>query len=111
MLGYPADVSETVLGDGGVLAALAPGSLLIDMTTSEPALAQEIYRAAAATGVHALDAPVSGGDVGARNATLVIMVGGEAEAYERAQPLLSVLGQTIVHEGGAGAGDQHEVGR
>jgi 3-hydroxyisobutyrate dehydrogenase len=109
MLGYPADVSETVLGDGGVLEALAPGSLLIDMTTSEPALAEEIHRAATAKGVHALDAPVSGGDVGARNATLVIMVGGEAEAYERAQPMLSALGQTIVHQGGAGCGQQTKV--
>jgi 3-hydroxyisobutyrate dehydrogenase len=109
MLGYPADVSETVLGEGAVLEALASGSLLIDMTTSEPALAQEIHRAAIAKGVHALDAPVSGGDVGARNATLVIMVGGEAEAYAQAQPLLSVLGQTIVHQGGAGSGQQTKM--
>jgi 3-hydroxyisobutyrate dehydrogenase len=76
------------------------------MTTSEPALAQEIHRAAAARGIDALDAPVSGGDVGARNATLVIMVGADAEAYERARPLLSVLGATIVHQGGAGCGQQ-----
>jgi 3-hydroxyisobutyrate dehydrogenase len=109
MLGYPADVSETVLGDGGVLGDLAPGSLLIDMTTSEPALAQEIHRAAVAKGVHALDAPVSGGDLGARNATLVIMVGGEPEAYAQALPLLSVLGQTIVHQGAAGCGQQTKV--
>lgn len=95
MLGYPTDVRETVLGEGRVLEALKPGSLLIDMTTSEPALAVEIHEAAAAKEVDALDAPVSGGDVGARNATLVIMVGGDAEAFERAEPLLFVLGQSI----------------
>jgi 3-hydroxyisobutyrate dehydrogenase len=106
MLGYPTDVRETVLGEGRVLEALKPGSLLIDMTTSEPALAVEIHKAAAAKEVHALDAPVSGGDVGARNATLVIMVGGDADAFERAEPLLSVLGQSITLLGGAGAG-QH----
>jgi 3-hydroxyisobutyrate dehydrogenase len=106
MLGYPIDVRETVLGEGGVLEALKPGSLLIDMTTSEPALAVEIHEAAVAKGVEALDAPVSGGDVGARNATLVIMVGGTAEAFERAEPLLSVLGQSVSLLGDAGAG-QH----
>ena len=106
MLGYPTDVRETVLGEGRVLDALNPGSLLIDMTTSEPALAVEIHEAAAAEQVDALDAPVSGGDVGARNATLVIMVGGDADAFERAEPLLSVLGQSITLLGGAGAG-QH----
>ncbi len=106
MLGYPIDVRETVLGEGGVLAALKPGSLLIDMTTSEPALAVEIHEAAVAKGLQALDAPVSGGDVGARNATLVIMVGGAAEAFERAEPLLSVLGQSVTLLGDAGAG-QH----
>lgn len=109
MLGYPGDVSETVLGAGGVLEALAPGSLLIDMTSSEPELAEQIHRAAAAKGVHALDAPVSGGDVGARDATLVIMVGGETEAYQRAEPLLSVLGKTVVHLGGPGSGQQTKV--
>jgi 3-hydroxyisobutyrate dehydrogenase len=79
MLGYPVDVRETVLGEDGILEVLKPGSLLIDMTTSEPALAVEIHAAASAKGVDALDAPVSGGDVGARNATLVIMVGGGLE--------------------------------
>ncbi len=106
MLGYPIDVRETVLGQGGVVEALKPGSLLIDMTTSEPALAVEIHEATVANGVEALDAPVSGGDVGARNATLVIMVGGTAEAFERAEPLLSVLGQSVTLLGDAGAG-QH----
>jgi 3-hydroxyisobutyrate dehydrogenase len=106
MLGYPADVRETVLGEDGILEVLKPGSLLIDMTTSEPALAVEIHRAAAAKDVDSLDAPVSGGDVGARNATLVIMVGGDAEAFERAQPLFSELGQSITLLGEPGSG-QH----
>jgi 3-hydroxyisobutyrate dehydrogenase len=106
MLGYPSDVRDVVLGEGHVLEAMRPGSLLIDMTTSEPSLATEIHEAAKARGVEALDAPVSGGDVGARNATLVIMVGGDAPAFERARPLLSVLGQTITLHGPAGSG-QH----
>jgi 3-hydroxyisobutyrate dehydrogenase len=106
MLGYPIDVRKTVLGEAGILEALKPGALLIDMTTSEPALAVEVHDAAAAKGVQALDAPVSGGDVGARNATLVIMVGGAAEAFERAEPLLSVLGESVTLLGDAGAG-QH----
>jgi 3-hydroxyisobutyrate dehydrogenase len=106
MLGYPVDVRETVLGEDGILEVLKPGSLLIDMTTSEPALAVEIHAAASAKGVDALDAPVSGGDVGARNATLAIMVGGGLEAFERASPLFSLLGQTIKRQGDAGSG-QH----
>jgi 3-hydroxyisobutyrate dehydrogenase len=106
MLGYPTDVRNVVLGEDGILELMQPGSLLIDMTTSEPALAVEIHEAAAAKGIDALDAPVSGGDVGARNAALVIMVGGEREAFERAKPLLSLLGRTIKLQGGAGAG-QH----
>jgi 3-hydroxyisobutyrate dehydrogenase len=106
MLGYPSDVRDTVLSRGGVLAAMRPGSLLIDLTTSEPSLAVEMYEAARAKGVQALDAPVSGGDVGARNATLVIMVGGDQAALDRALPLLSVLGRTITLQGPAGSG-QH----
>jgi len=106
MLGYPIDVRTTVLGEDGILEAMKSGSLLIDFTTSEPALAVEIHEAAAANGIDSLDAPVSGGDVGARNATLVIMVGGDAKAFERAEPLFSVLGQTIKLSGGPGSG-QH----
>jgi 3-hydroxyisobutyrate dehydrogenase len=106
MLGYPEDVRETVLAPGGLLEAMRPGSLLVDMTTSLPTLAAEIGAAAAQHGLAALDAPVSGGDVGARNATLVIMVGGEPEAFERALPLLSVLGATVTLHGAAGSG-QH----
>ena len=106
MVGYPGDVRAVILGEDGVLATARSGTLLIDMTTSEPSLAREIHAAAAARGVEALDAPVSGGDVGAREATLVIMAGGGAEAFERARPLFEVLGRMAVREGGPGAG-QH----
>ena len=106
MLGYPEDVRETVLGQGDLLEAMPSGSLLIDMTTSRPSLAVEIAAAAADRDVATLDAPVSGGDIGARNATLVIMVGGTHEAFERALPLLSVLGATVKLHGEAGSG-QH----
>jgi 3-hydroxyisobutyrate dehydrogenase len=106
MLGYPHDLRETVLGDAALLEAMAPDSLLIDMTTSQPTLAVEIADAAVAQNVSALDAPVSGGDVGARNATLVIMVGGEEDGFERARPLLEVLGRVVTLQGGPGSG-QH----
>jgi 3-hydroxyisobutyrate dehydrogenase len=106
MLGTPADVRDVVLGEGRVLESMRSGALLIDLTTSEPSLAVEIHQAARERGVDALDAPVSGGDVGARNGTLVIMVGGDAEAFARARPVLEPMGQTIVLQGGAGTG-QH----
>ena len=106
MVGYPRDVREVVLGADGVLAGAAPGAVLIDLSTSEPALAREIADAAGARGVASLDAPVSGGDVGAREARLSIMVGGDAAAFTRVRPLLECLGRTIVHQGPAGAG-QH----
>lgn len=106
IVGFPADVREVLLGSDGVLGAVPAGSLVIDLTTSEPALAREVFDAARQRGVDALDAPVSGGDIGARNATLVIMVGGEAAAVERARPLLERLGKVISHQGGPGAG-QH----
>ncbi len=104
--GFPADVREVFLGAHGALAGAAAGAVLIDMTTSEPQLEVEIAEAAAAKGIAALDAPVSGGDAGARNATLSIMVGGDAATLERVRPLLEILGKTIVHQGPAGAG-QH----
>jgi 3-hydroxyisobutyrate dehydrogenase len=106
MVGYPQEVEEVVLGTDGALSALAPGGLLVDMTTSRPALAVEIAERATQVGVAALDAPVSGGDVGARNGTLSIMVGGDADVFARARPLLDVMGSTVVHQGPAGAG-QH----
>jgi 3-hydroxyisobutyrate dehydrogenase len=106
MVGLPADVREVVLGPQGTLSSARPGTTLVDMTTSEPSLAIEIDTAARARGVASVDAPVSGGDVGARNATLSIMVGGDADAVEQVRPLLEVLGKTIEHQGGPGAG-QH----
>jgi 3-hydroxyisobutyrate dehydrogenase len=106
IVGFPADVRAVTLGPGGILSGAASGSVIVDMTTSEPTLAEEIAAAANERGVDALDAPVSGGDVGARNATLVVMVGGSDAAFERVQPLFERLGKTIVHEGGPGAG-QH----
>ncbi len=106
IVGYPADVREAILGDDGALAGAAPGSVLVDLTTSEPSLAVEIAEAAAAKGVASVDAPVSGGDVGARNATLSIMVGGDEEAVARVRPIFEAIGKTIVLQGGPGAG-QH----
>ncbi len=106
IVGFPKDVREVFLGPQGALAGSRAGTVLVDMTTSEPSLAREIYEAARAKGVASVDAPVSGGDVGARNAALSIMVGGEPEAVEAVRPLLDCMGKTIVHQGGPGAG-QH----
>jgi 3-hydroxyisobutyrate dehydrogenase len=106
MVGYPADVREVLLGEHGVLSSARPGSLVIDMTTSEPQLAREIFDVATAKGVDVLDAPVSGGDVGAREASLVIMVGGHEEVFNRALPVLKRLGRVVTLQGGPGAG-QH----
>jgi len=106
IVGFPTDVREVFLGDDGALAGAEPGSVLVDMTTSEPSLAVSIAAAAAAKGVGAVDAPVSGGDVGARNATLSIMIGGAEDTVARVWPLFEVMGKTLVHLGGPGAG-QH----
>jgi 3-hydroxyisobutyrate dehydrogenase len=104
MLGFPRDVEQTYLGPGGIVERARPGALLVDMTTSSPLLARRIFAAAAARGLAALDAPVSGGDVGAREARLVIMVGGEPAAFERARPLFALLGKNLALQGPAGAG-------
>lgn len=106
MVGYPSDVEDIYLGEVGLIASAKQGALLIDMTTSSPTLAQRIANAAAEHGMAAIDAPVSGGDIGARNAQLSIMVGGTAEHYEAALPILSLMGSNIVRQGEAGAG-QH----
>jgi 3-hydroxyisobutyrate dehydrogenase len=106
IVGYPADVEATYLGPNGVLSGRPACRLVVDMTTSQPALARTIATAAQAQGIASLDAPVSGGDLGARNATLAIMVGGDRAAYERALPLFQILGKTIGYMGPAGAG-QH----
>jgi len=105
IVGYPRDVEEVYLGDNGIVAR-ARNALLIDMTTSSPELAQRIAKAAAQQGCRALDAPVSGGDIGARDAKLSIMVGGEQAAFDAALPILQLLGPNIVLQGDAGAG-QH----
>ncbi|HZU35500.1 MAG TPA: NAD(P)-dependent oxidoreductase, partial [Gemmataceae bacterium] len=106
IVGYPKDVQEVFLGEQGALSGSRAGMVLVDMTTSEPSLAREVHEAAQARGVFSIDAPVSGGDVGARNAALSIMVGGDAEAVEAIRPLFECMGKTIVHQGPAGAG-QH----
>ncbi len=106
IVGYPADVREVILGSDGALAGCRPGAILVDMTTSEPSLAVEIAREALTRGVIGLDAPVSGGDVGAREARLSIMIGGDARAVSALQPCWQAMGKTIVHHGGPGAG-QH----
>jgi 3-hydroxyisobutyrate dehydrogenase len=104
MLGFPKDVEENYLAPGGIVESARPGALLIDMTTSSPLLAKRIAEAAAKRSLAALDAPVSGGDIGAREARLVIMVGGEASAFERAKPLFELMGKNIALHGAAGAG-------
>ena len=106
IVGFPPDVREVYLSENGVLAGARPGTVVVDMTTTEPSLAREIYAAARAKGVHAVDAPVSGGDVGAREARLSIMVGGDREAVDRVMPLLETMGRSVVYQGPAGAG-QH----
>lgn len=106
IVGFPQDVREVYLADDGILANARPDALLIDMTTSSPKLAREIAAAAQAKGASSLDAPVSGGDVGAREARLSIMVGGERAAFDRALPVFERMGRNIVYQGEAGAG-QH----
>jgi 3-hydroxyisobutyrate dehydrogenase len=106
MVGVPADVRQVYFAADGVLSAMKPGAIAVDMTTTEPSLAIEIAAAAESRSARAVDAPVSGGDVGARNATLSIMVGGAADAVAAVRPLFERLGKNIVHQGGPGAG-QH----
>ncbi|WHZ04667.1 NAD(P)-dependent oxidoreductase [Neobacillus sp. YX16] len=106
MVGYPSDVEEIYLGENGLVNNAKSDSYLIDMTTSAPSLARRIYEAANEKGIHTIDAPVSGGDVGAQEAKLSIMVGGEELDVEAIRPLLNLLGTNIVYQGKAGAG-QH----
>ncbi|MCA9139690.1 MAG: NAD(P)-dependent oxidoreductase [Planctomycetales bacterium] len=105
-VGFPSDVREVTLGENGILAGARSGMVVVDMTTSQPSLAVEIAEAAAAIGVQSIDAPVSGGDTGAKNAALSIMIGGDAETVRRIDPLLQKMGKTIVYQGGPGSG-QH----
>ena len=106
MLGYPTDVHDIILGEQGVLSGLKAGGIVVDMTTSEPSLAKQIASVAPGKSVQVLDAPVSGGDVGARNATLSIMVGGDKACFDHVLPLLEIMGKNIRYLGGPGAG-QH----
>jgi 3-hydroxyisobutyrate dehydrogenase len=106
IVGYPTDVREVILGEQGALAGSKPGTVLVDMTTSDPSLAVEIATRATAKGVSSVDAPVSGGDIGAREARLSIMIGGDKDVVTALQPCFEAMGKTIIHQGGPGAG-QH----
>ncbi len=109
MVGAPADVEETILGERGVLAGLAAGGVICDMTTSSPELAERIAEAAAAQDCSALDAPVTGGDSGAKNGTLSILVGGDATGFERLKPLFDIMGKTVTFFGAAGMGQRAKL--
>ncbi|PAV30636.1 oxidoreductase [Virgibacillus profundi] len=106
MVGYPADVEEVYFGKDGILENAKPDTYVIDMTTSNPSLAVEIYKQAKDKNIHALDAPVSGGDIGAKSGKLAIMTGGEIQAFETVLPIFKTLGENIILQGKAGAG-QH----
>lgn len=106
MVGYPSDVEEIYLGENGLIENGKQGTYLIDMTTSTPTLAVKIAEEAKKRGMESLDAPVSGGDIGARDAKLTIMVGGSSEAFEAVRPIFDILGSNVVHQGPAGSG-QH----
>jgi len=109
MVGFPQDVRAVYFGETGILAGAQSGTVLIDMTTTNPTLSREIAECATTKGLSAIDAPVSGGDVGARNATLSIMVGGDRRAVQAVVPLFELLGNTIVHQGGPGTGQQAKL--
>ena len=106
IVGFPPDVRDVYLGENGILKGAKSGSIMVDMTTTEPSLAKEIYAQARSRGIASVDAPVSGGDVGAREARLSIMVGGDEDDVKSVMPLFEAMGKSIVHQGGAGAG-QH----
>ncbi len=106
IVGYPQDVEEVYLSEDGILASCSPGNILIDMTTSSPKLAETIYNAAKEKGAASLDAPVSGGDTGAKNGTLSIMVGGDKAAFDTVAPIFELMGKNVVYQGVSGNG-QH----
>lgn len=109
IVGAPSDVRQVYLEPGGIIDNLKPGAVAVDMTTSSPSLAGEIAAAARQRGCWALDAPVSGGDVGARDGALSVMVGGEAPALQAVRPLLDLMGKTVMHQGGPGAGQHAKI--
>ncbi|MFF5993121.1 NAD(P)-dependent oxidoreductase [Lysinibacillus sp. KU-BSD001] len=106
MVGYPQDVEEVYSGEYGVFQTAAAGTIVVDMTTSEPSLAKKLFEIAQEKGIHSIDAPVTGGDIGAQNGTLSVMVGGERDVFEKLQPILEPFATNIVYHGEAGAG-QH----
>ena len=106
MVGYPNDVEEVYCGPDGIFSTAQKGSIVVDMTTSEPTLAKKLYEQAKKVNVHSLDAPVSGGDIGAQNGTLSLMVGGDKEVFEEMKSIFETFGQNIVYQGAAGSG-QH----
>ncbi|AWE06501.1 oxidoreductase [Lysinibacillus sp. 2017] len=106
MVGYPKDVEEVYNGAQGIFSAANPGTIIVDMTTSEPTLAKKLYEQAKEKNIHSLDAPVSGGDIGAQNGTLSLMVGGDKDVFEEMKLIFEVFGQNIVYQGVAGSG-QH----
>ena len=106
MVGYPKDVEEVYTGQQGIFQTAAAGTIVVDMTTSEPSLAQRLFETAREKGIHSIDAPVTGGDIGAQNGTLSIMIGGEKDIFEQIQPVLGAFATNIVYHGQAGAG-QH----
>jgi 3-hydroxyisobutyrate dehydrogenase len=109
IVGFPADVREVLLGETGALSGASSGNILVDMTTSQPSLAREIHTTAAAKGVSAVDAPVSGGDVGAKAGTLSIMIGGDEDIVQALQPCWDAMGKTIVYQGAAGSGQDTKM--
>ena len=109
MVGFPQDVRQVYFDEAGILAGARAGIILIDMTTTQPSLSREIAVASSAKGLAAIDAPVSGGDVGAKNATLSIMVGGDATSVQAVMPLFELLSKKIVHQGGPGSGQQAKL--
>lgn len=109
IVGYPKDVEQIYLADNGIINSAKEGAYLVDMTTSSPILAEKIFDVAKNKNLHAVDAPVTGGDVGAKNATLTILVGGNEDDFNALKPIFEVIGKNIVYEGKAGAGQKTKI--
>ncbi len=109
MVGFPKDVEEVYCGENGIFETAKEGSIVVDMTTSQPTLAKKIYNIAKEKGIYSVDAPVSGGDIGAKNGTLSIMIGGDLEIFDRLLPIFELFGQNIVYHGEAGNGQHTKV--
>ncbi|MDR2762295.1 MAG: NAD(P)-dependent oxidoreductase [Planctomycetaceae bacterium] len=109
MVGYPQDVEETILGNKGIIVTLKSGGIIVDMTTSSPTLAKKIESITSRHGIFAIDAPVSGGDSGAKNATLSIMIGGNKQIADSLNPIWNLIGKTIVYHGESGAGQYAKI--